>query len=252
MMVGVVVLTSPAVRAAEFASDNASQAVYQDGWQAGDNGGIGFRPWTVVSNGGIAEIGSSTANGDLLPPAGDIDSAGGRAWSLASGPSGTTVMAVRPLAGALSVGQSISFDLDGICGHANPDILNVGVGNAAAARWGLTIHASGTHMGDGRSSGGTLAANETREGMHVEFTLLGSDLFTASLRVLDGSDPVVVGGDLDGTAGSAIDRITFSVAPGFGPVDAFYLNNLAVTPEPGVGMPAVVAGVLFMRRRRRG
>src|SRR5258705_11452053 len=41
---GSVALSSAACYAAK-AFDNASDPVYSDGWQAGDNGGFGFTPW---------------------------------------------------------------------------------------------------------------------------------------------------------------------------------------------------------------
>jgi len=84
----------------------------------------------------------------------------------------------------------------------------------------------------------------------VNFTLTGPDTYAASVQVLDGSDPVFFAGTLDGAAGSAIDRLTFSVSPSFAPVDAFYANNLAVTPEPTSGLLGLVGVVMFAVRRR--
>src|SRR5436853_634250 len=37
--------------ASTVASDDASQAPYTNGWQAGDNGGTGFGPWTFAFSG---------------------------------------------------------------------------------------------------------------------------------------------------------------------------------------------------------
>src|SRR5262247_1048900 len=44
MVAGSTAFTSAACYAAA-AMDNASDPVYADGWQAGDNGGSGFTPW---------------------------------------------------------------------------------------------------------------------------------------------------------------------------------------------------------------
>ena len=33
------------------ASDNAADPAYNDGWQAGDNGGFGFEPWALAFSG---------------------------------------------------------------------------------------------------------------------------------------------------------------------------------------------------------
>jgi hypothetical protein len=42
------------------AADNASNSSYIDGWQAGDNGGVGFGPWTFDFSG--------TGSGLFYPP----------------------------------------------------------------------------------------------------------------------------------------------------------------------------------------
>lgn len=244
-----VLMSCPPAPGAEPARDSAADAAYDDGWHTADNGGFGFLPWSIASNGGVWGIGSSATNGDTVAPAGDIDSAG-RAWSIASGPGGTSVRVVRPLVGALAVGQTVSFDIDGICTKSNSDNLVVNLGNAGGARWNINIHQSGTHMDDGH--GGILGvALDTFEGIHVDVTLTGPDSFTASARVLDGRDAVIAGGSLSGPAGSAIDQISFSVLPSFGHIDAFYLNNLAVTPEPAVAVVGLVGALAAMTRRRR-
>src|SRR5687768_11299797 len=41
--------------AASFASDHAGDPAYADGWQSGDNGGIGFGPWQLNSGGGAIQ-----------------------------------------------------------------------------------------------------------------------------------------------------------------------------------------------------
>ena len=250
LAVGVVVLIScrPASGAAP-ARDSAADAEYDEAWTSGSNGGFGFLPWSIVSNGGVSGIGDSTKNGDAAAPAGDINSAG-RAWSIASGPGGTSVRAVRPLTGSLSVGQTVSFEIDGICTKANADNLIVTLGNAGGDRWGMTVHQSGTHMADGH--GGSLGvALDTFEGIHVDLTLTGPDSFSAAARVLDGREAVLATGSLDGEAGSAVDRISFSVLPSFGHIDAFYLNNLAVTPEPGGAVVGLAGGLMAISGRRR-
>jgi hypothetical protein len=245
------ILGAPAARAAELAWDNASQAVYDNGLQMLDNGGAGFGFWVIRSTNGKTGVGSSTGNGDAVAPAGDIDSAGGRAWWVSSGKTDFGgAEAVRPLKGSLAVGQHVSFDVDGICTAPNSDVFVVTLGNASEPRWGMTVHESGTHATDGQTPAGTRVAFDTREGMHVDVMLTGVDTFTASVQVLDGSAPVVLSGALDGAAGSAIDRISFRVEPSIGPVDAFDFNDLAVTPEPGVGGMVLVAGGVLMRRGR--
>jgi hypothetical protein len=77
------------------AADNASDPVYADGWQAGDNGGFGFTPWNFdsayVYNGihynyaytGIKAIDDGLQGGTHFSnPFNNI----GRAWTIATGP----------------------------------------------------------------------------------------------------------------------------------------------------------------------
>ena len=254
MLVGVVVAAAGAqpARAALPAADNASDIEYDPDWYGLSNGGHGFGPWSIRLNGGIVRIGSSTANGDSAPPAGDIDSAGGKSWAISSGQSAGSPRAVRPFVGALDVGQHVSFDVDANPNTANADQLLVILGNANETRWSLLVFSGGTRMWDGQSPGSmALVGGYPVEGVHVDFLLTGPDSFTATVHGLDGSNPVSISAGLAGAASSLIDQIAFDVGPGLGRVDAFYLNNLAVTPEPGVGAMVVGAGIVLVRRKRR-
>jgi hypothetical protein len=237
--------------AAQIAWDNASQPAYDDGWQAGDNGGSGFAPWTITSTAdGMTTIGSSTANGDMQPPTGDIDSPGGRAWAITVAPNGTSLTAVRPLIGSLGIGQHLSFDVDGICTSPNSEFMDVVLGNAGGERWSLSIHPAAIHMVYPGGTGlGALVSPSTPEGLHIDFSLTGPDTFEATARVL-GAEPVFASGNLNGAAGSAIDQIALSYAPSLDPGDPFYVNNLAVTPEPG--LPVTCAGLVLALTLRRG
>ena len=255
------VLAGGTARGAEPAWDDASQEDYLDGWDAGDNGGFGFRPWSFGSvgplpAGGWAGVGSSTANGDAAAPAGDIDSAGGRAWWVSTNvPSSErrgSIAATRRLVGALGVGQRLSFDLDGYPNALNADMFRVELGNAGGPRWSFGMDPFFTRFYDGVTAGGVLLAPITFEGIHVDVTLTGPDSIAIASRVLGAGEPVVVNAALSGAAGSAIDRITFAVDPSFGPIDAFYVNNLAVTPEPGLtGAGLLALGAWGLRRRSR-
>jgi hypothetical protein len=96
---------------------------------------------------------------------------------------------------------------------------------------------------------GALVSPSTPEGLHIDFSLTGPDTFEATARVL-GAEPVFASGNLNGAAGSAIDQIALSYAPSLDPGDPFYVNNLAVTPEPG--LPATCAGLVLALTLRRG
>ena len=96
------------------AADNASNPSYTDGWQAGDNGGIGFGPWTLAFSG--------NGNGLFYPPQfideGPLagDSLGAPAFALTTGdqPNAFDTSEVRrSFILPLAVGQTFSADIDG-------------------------------------------------------------------------------------------------------------------------------------------
>lgn len=113
--------------------DDASDPVYSDGWQNGDNGGIGFMPWVLGGWGPHGHfIATSTQNGDGLDDGysipddtamdglsddGDID-VGGLSWGMWShieywgSETWGYAEAIRPFADPLGVGQTFAIDMD--------------------------------------------------------------------------------------------------------------------------------------------
>jgi hypothetical protein len=246
IIAAIVLLVTSVGRGAILAFDNASQAAYDDGWQSGDNGGSGFGPWSF-SDFGSGGIASSTANGDAQPPAGDIDSAGSRAWSLTHGRTvGSSFNATRPLMGNLAVGQHILFDADAVdTAGPNSNIFFAELDNATGSRWKFYVDEFGARLND---RPGTVHS-ATPEGFHIDFMLAGSDSYTMSINVL-GEAPTILNGTLSGDIGSPIDRIRFSNVLNLGQ-DVFYANNLAVTPEPASPAFLVVGMCVAVGRRRR-
>src|SRR5262245_9665487 len=66
---------------ASAASDSALDPVYDNGWQAGDNGGTGFGPWDFT---GVNSAGSINAVDGINPDPVNADNSLGRAWQLAN------------------------------------------------------------------------------------------------------------------------------------------------------------------------
>jgi hypothetical protein len=198
-------------------------------------------------------IGSSTANGDAQPPAGDIDTTGSRSWALRAVSFTPPIIAVRPLTGPLSPGQQISFDIDGICTSPNSQFMDVFLGNASGNRWRVDIRPTAIGFGSDGSDGSPepLIISGTPEGVHIDFTLTGADTYELSVNVL-GAQPTVVTGTLGGTSGSPIDQVSLGIYPSFFPNDVFYSNSLAVTPEPSSGLILMcVAAKIISRGRQR-
>lgn len=108
-MFGTVTFSSAVGFASIIAFDSASDPVYADGWQAGDNGGTGFTPWNFDTDFGL---GIHSIDDGLQ--SGGVDSspfnAIGTAWRLAV-PDGELPRAGRGFA-PLEIGQTLMITLD--------------------------------------------------------------------------------------------------------------------------------------------
>lgn len=249
-----VAVTATAAHAQVIAADNAANATYNDGWQAGENGGIGFGAWTTVNNGFIA---SSTLNGDGT--SGGIDTSG-RSFGLFSNTGAPSLgEAVRPFSTALQVGETFSLDFDngfvGAGGSQGFSLLSNGQirfeyyfsGGAAA----YTV--------DGQTNQST-AHGFTTDGMSTAFTLTSPDTFSFTITFNTGTPTTeTFTGNLDGTAGTAITGFRlFNFNPnqpanGDNSSTAFF-NSPTVVPEPSslslLAGPAILGAWFFIRRRR--
>lgn len=117
VLIGGLAIAAAHASAANLAFDSASDSVYDDGWQSGDNGGSGFGAWkflTTSATNTSAFVASSTNNGAGVDgnADGDIDDASGRSWGL-NARFCDTILARRPLTGgALEVGQTVEITFD--------------------------------------------------------------------------------------------------------------------------------------------
>jgi hypothetical protein len=261
MIVGSSAMSS-AMCYAQVAYDDASDVVYADGWQAGDNGGFGFGPWDF-SGTYNSPIGQAMDDGQQLgvtgsTPYNDID----RAWTLfnALGPEpgpapdeGTDIsQAGRAIVGGLQVGRTFTTIID------NPSQrnffrgytvrLNTGGGNTVFAGTPSTRFAIGTFEygtnGQWYSTDGspTLADVDTDAGMQFDFTLTSPNTFSMVMTPLDNLGAAYSdSGTLDGTG--PIDWIEFeffntdsdwnpSMVANPQSTD-FYIRSISIVPEPG-------------------
>lgn len=238
--------------AANVATDNAGDPVYDNGWQTGDNGGTGFGAWTLNGGAGTAFfVNSSTLNAG--GSSGGIDT-GGRALGMFA--NNDLAEAIRPLTGgSLLVGQSITLQLDNgfiqSGGSAGFDLRD-STGNARLSFYfqgGGTNYTVFDSMGT-RDSGVGFTGN----GLSIAFTLTGTDTYSISITP-NGGGTTVVSNNLAGTAGTGIvDMRFFNFNAGTNQDSNFYINNLAVVPEPTtlslLGGPALL-GAWFLARRKR-
>jgi hypothetical protein len=230
--------------AAADAYDDASDPVYSDGFAAGDNGGTGWGgAWFKQSgvNAVPTAIGSSTENGNGDDNGdGDIDT-GGAAFLFAPTTSGQQQMR-RNFSGTLAVDDRVSFDFDhepiGIGGFASLELQAV-----SSIRFGFGWY------GDLNSYAIVDAAGSpifriidvplSDEGIHVEFTLTGTNTYQADITPA-GSETITEMGTLRGSG--AIDRFRLT-AQSDGSVRKSYFNAIGVNvvPEPAAALGGWVA-----------
>jgi hypothetical protein len=265
---------------AQIAADTASDPVYADGWQAGDNGGFGLGPWNFEGtyNSPVGQAINSTSPYNQL----------GTAWTLynADGPEpvgmggGTDVsQAGRRILGNLQPGQTISVVVD------NPAErrffrgytvrFNTGGGNTVYAGTPTSRLAVGTFeyftngawFSTGTGGNPTLDDTETDQGMRLDVTLNTVDTFSMTMTPLDNPGLAFSkSGTLDGTAGTPIDWIEFEIyntdSDFFPTVIAnpqatdFYVRSITVVPEPSTAVLMLLGGggallAAHARRRRR-
>jgi hypothetical protein len=260
-------LGSSNIPAATTASDSQSDSSYAT-WDPGDNGGSGWGGgWTFRNQANVVLtttsgsrgcfVGSSLGNNN---PAGSDGNGDGdinslstvKAWGLYSN-SGDQVYAIRPFNGALSIGQTLMWDMDN---------GNIASGQVVGLRLLGDPNDINSRIFEARFVGGdsfyTLvgAPNQatavpfTREGLHFEYTLTSASTFSLSIeRLSDGSISTYSGANVNG---NSIMALAFkNQFAGSGAAADGYLNNLAIIPEPGTMALVGLGAVMLIRRGRR-
>lgn len=254
-------------QAANTAFDSASDTVYDNGWQNGDNGGSGFAPWVLLTLGSNSGhfVASSTGNGDGLDDGStrgaandrDIDT-NGRAWGMYASLDASMdgALAYRGLTGGpLSIGQSIQIDMDN--GYIQPAGVNtVGVqflvsdGNEAFFRFkgGDSTYEL---LSNNFTTIDTTTLGFADEGMTVSLTRTGfaTMVLTATLR---NGDTQTVPLTMTGSAGADVIGVLMNNdSAGPGSSHDAYFNSIRVIPEPASAALLGIAGlVTFIRRTR--
>ena len=277
LVLSLVLMSAPAVRAAVIlASDSATDPAYTTGWGPGTNGGSGWGgAWSMVNqtnvaitatNGGRGWFtGNSTGNDNTAGDTNADGDIGAKAWGLFSNtsnvgspPAANTdqIFAVRPLAAMLQIGQTLSFDMDN--------------GNVATSQVvGMRLLSSATDVNTrvfeirfvGGDANYSLIATPnaattvpfTREGVHVDYTLTGSNTFSLkATRLVDGSVFTTTGTNANA---NSIAAVAFkNQLAGTGATADAYFNNLTLStvPEPAtIGAVAMGSLLLGARRKRR-
>ena len=230
---------------AVVATDDASQLAYSDGWQTGDNGGIGFGPWTLAYSGITATLLHPPQFIDLSPlPANSLGTA---AFALTTSDRQNftdTSEVHRSFDVPLAVGSTLSVDIDG--SMLNPIAIPNTIGNTidlfgtnSSKRFSLFTNNQyfsdhWTATGDANSG---IAAESA---FHFEFTLVTADTYDLVLSPVGDGTPYFsqIGAPLGGTAGVAINRIRFSnygTGSSADGTNEFFFNNLLISSIDGTG-----------------
>ncbi|MBC7809363.1 MAG: hypothetical protein H7145_24780 [Akkermansiaceae bacterium] len=251
------------------ASDNASDAVYNDGWQTGDNGGFGFGAWTLSTAGGNAGFFIGTSKGNGGGGSNGIDTAGESFGLFANSNDNPSALASRPINSAVVVGGTVSFGFDNgfVDGGRAPQFLLADGGGVARLTFQFVgggnnysvIDAGGT-QNFGNGNGANDLGQYTDGGLSGTFTLTGLDAYTLQVTrrapSFDPSQPIqtaTISGTLAGTSGSSITQLqAFTNAGGGGGTGDFFVNSfqvetpdVTVVPEVGTLSLAIIAvGVL--------
>ncbi len=246
LAIGILFLGALAVTsfAAAPAADNAGNGPYNDGWQDGDNGGIGFQPWALNTGGGGGHyIGASGVNQNP-------------SFGLFSGtPSAGADFAAadRNFNSALLAGETFSLQLGVSNSVATGGSVGINLLNGANVVFTFKFDGGGStwQLNDGGTDFGTTIPFSPNTTVSFSFTYNGADSY--SVFITDGTNSYP-GNNFMAT--SDISNITgfraFSSEQGAG--ENFGFNNLQVIPEPSslalLAGPALLGAFIFVRRRR--
>lgn len=243
-----------AAQAVIVAQDNAADVVYDNGWQAGDNGGFGFNAWTLnvsTSNTNNAGhfIGGSQFNANNEGP--ENINTSGEAFGMYANSSNAS-SAFRTFAVTTLVGNKYRFELDNGWINNGSAVL-AGFYSGATAVGGVEF-IGGNSLGVYNIKDGATNTNTTigftGKGLTYELEITGATTYTSTLKKKDGSGIYVH----NGTFGGSIDNFRFynTNAGNGGNHDAF-VNSLEIdaVPEPATMLILGAGAALAARRRRK-
>ena len=240
-------------------TDNAADAVYNDSWTTGDNGGTGLNPW-VLTNTGTAGffIGNSAGNGS--GSSGNINTSG-ESWGTFAN-SGGLASAVRSFTTGGSNGQSFLGNGETFSLRLDNGFIQAGgtVGfglqdSAGVNRFEFFFAGGGSGYTVSGSVNQTTTHGFSADGLTALFTLTGVNTYSFDVTYNTGSPTTEnFTGTLKGTAGAGIDRVRlFNANAGAGGSNDAFFNSITVVPEPtSLGLlGASLVGLAIIRRRRR-
>jgi hypothetical protein len=271
-----------------LAADCPTEPEYDDGWQAGDNGGYGFGPWDFSGtyNSAVQQTMDTTNPFNDLGEAWTLFNANGPNYGTDNPPSGGTDIARsgRLLPGPMHVNQTVSLTVDNPTerGFWRGWTVQLNSGGASScyngdncttpaydpgsvsARIRVGTFENGTNgawFASGAPNPG-LADTDTDAGVRLDITLKRRDTYELTMTPLDNpGNAQTVTGTVGGSG--AINWIEIQLyntdsdanPVGVTPMDAtdFYIGCMSSVPEPGSAALLVLgaSGLLGLGRRNR-
>jgi PEP-CTERM motif len=244
------------------AFDIASNAAYDDGWQSGDNGGVGFGPWDLqaidvnmdmVTNASFF-IGDSTTNGegDIIGD-GDINTSG-EAFGM-SAHSGDAAIAIRPFTGVTPLLPIQRFSIEMDNGLVNSDgavgfalVTDTANTSAVALNFSVQGNLPNYRVTDGDGINRDTGFPITTGGLRVDVQL--SEFDGSKYELFINGTPVISGAliDTSGIVGVGL----ANVRAGEGLSRTVFFNSIRVTPEPASMLLLAIASaaIVYCRWRR--
>jgi hypothetical protein len=246
---------------AVIATDNASNAPYNDDWQVGDNGGSGFAAWSTINNsGGGGSGGGFLANNNTESQI----NVGGDAWGV-FGHSGGVGQAIRSFSVGMNPTEAFFIDMD----NGSIDTggtVGFGLRNSSGNNLVEFFFVGGQSTYRYNSAGGSVSTGVgfTNQGLRLQLTLTDADSFTLAIdRLVDGvgTNVTTVSGDLiNALGGQVISQLRlFNANAGSPNSHNVFYNNLLITVVPeasslyfgALACAAAVSATCWRRRSRR-
>ena len=259
-LVGVVFVAPNIATAAVVGTDDASQSVYDDGWDTGDDGsssGDAFGTWGLNSGGGAGGFGGFFV-GDSTSLSGgagaDINSSG-ESFGFFANPQGTGAFAsaTRGFNGVLAVGDTFTLD---IAANFRNGAKGINLFDGGTQIFNFNIGGDDYVVNSAATGNGTIGdtySPDTAFNLSFTQTTAGGGTWTI------GRSGGVMDLDTGTYTGVASSFELYISATDGGDANNLFANNLSITssavavPEPSaLALLVVGPGAVLLRRRPRG